>query len=297
MEKITFCINTANNEKDYISLLLGSLYNGIDINLHDILIFVDSDNQNTTELLKSQHDTFPNLKIVKNKSGIPWRYQTNINYMFDIAQTEIVSYLQSDMVVGLKYDRAILNHLDNNTILSATRIEPPLHCQHDNQITYVRNFGLTPNSFTYDLFLQYAESIKNPHKLINYFFAPFTLYRNLWASIGGHDVKFKYSREDSDILYRFCLKKYNIIQCFDALVYHFSCTSSRGVRWWENRQIQQTQFDRDAIELERFIQKWGSFKHPTSYNQVENDVINNPNILNNIICHNPPYNESDLEIL
>jgi hypothetical protein len=69
MNKITFCINTSKNEKDYISLLLGSLYNGIDIKLHDIIIFVDSDNQGTTELLQSQHDIFPNLKIIKIKES------------------------------------------------------------------------------------------------------------------------------------------------------------------------------------------------------------------------------------
>lgn len=297
MKKITFCINTCKNEKDYITLLLGSLYNGIDVNLHDIIIFVDSDNQGTTELLKEQHDTFPNLKIIRNKSETPWRYQMNINYMFDIAQTEIVSYLQSDMIVGLRYDESILNHIEDNMILSSTRVEPPLHTQYSNDITYVKNYGLTPSEFDYDSFLRYAEEIKNPYKLTNYFFAPFTLYRKLWNDIGGHDVSFKYSREDSDILYRFCLKKYNMVQCWDAIVYHFTCTSSRGIDWWKNKQVQQVQYERDAIELNRFIQKWGTFKHPLSYKQIEQDVINNPRITDNIFCKNPPYPIEDLEIL
>jgi GT2 family glycosyltransferase len=296
MEKITFCINTARNEKSYIELLLQSLLNGIDVSLHDILIFVDSDNQETTEMLVSQHSLFPNLKIVKNKSDVPWRYQMNINYMFDIAETDIVSYLQSDMIVGLDYDKAILKHIKNNMILSSTRVEPPLHCQCDNQVTYVKNFGLTPTEFEYQSFINYSESIKDSNKLTNYFFAPFSLYRKLWTSIGGHDTQFKYSREDSDILYRFCLNKYDIVQCWDAVVYHFTCTSSRGINWWENKQIQQTQLDRDAIELDRFIKKWGQFKHPTIYNHVAMDVISNPDILNNITCKNPPY-PTDIEIL
>lgn len=297
MKKITFCINTARNEKDYISLLLGSLYNGIDVNLHDILIFVDSDNQGTVELLKCQHELFPNLKIIRNKSDTPWRYQMNINYMFDIAQTEIVSYLQSDMVVGLKYDEAILNHLEDNMILSSTRVEPPLHAQFSNEVTYVQNYGLTPDEFNYESFLSFAERIKNPTKLTNYFFAPFTLYKKLWTDIGGHDTAFKYSREDSDILYRFCLKKYNMAQCWDAIVYHFTCTSSRGINWWKDVKIQEAQLERDRIELNRFIQKWGTFKHPLSYSQVEQDVIRNPLLLNNIICKNPPYPVDTLEVL
>lgn len=297
MEKITFCINTAKNEKDYISLLLGSMYNGIDINTHEIIIFIDSDNQETTELLKSQHDLFPNLKIIKNKSNNPWRYQQNINYMFEIANTDIVSYLQSDMVVGLKYDESILNHLDNNMILSSTRVEPPLHAQFSNNVTYVQNFGLTPSEFNYEDFINYSEEIKDSYKLTNYFFAPFTLYKKLWNDIGGHDTSFKYSREDSDILYRFCLNKYNIKQCWDAVVYHFTCTSSRGINWWKNNEIQNIQKNRDIIELNRFLKKWGTFKHPTSYEEVKLDIINNPNILNNINCKNPIYPIEDLEFL
>lgn len=297
MKKITFCINTSKNEKDYISLLLGSLYNGVDVKLHDILIFIDSDNQNTAELLLNQRDIFPNLKIIRNKSDTPWRYQMNINYMFDIANTDIVSFLQSDMVVGLKYDEAILNHLEDNMVLSSTRIEPPLHNKYNNHITYVNNFGLTPSEFNYDSFLTYSEGIKNKNKLSNYFFAPFTLYKKLWTQIGGHDVSFKYSREDSDILYRFCLSKYNVVQCWDAIVYHFTCTSSRGINWWENIQIQKTQQERDSIELSRFISKWGHFRHPTSYEDIKSDVLNNPKILNNIVCKNPPYPIDTIEVL
>jgi glycosyltransferase involved in cell wall biosynthesis len=98
MEKITFCINTSKNEKPYIELLLQSLLNGIDVNLHDILIFVDSDNQGTTEMLLQQKSLFPNLTIIKNE-GEPVGYAGNINYLFQYAKTEIVSYLQSDMIV------------------------------------------------------------------------------------------------------------------------------------------------------------------------------------------------------
>jgi hypothetical protein len=58
---ITFCINTARNERPYIELLLQSLLNGIDVSVHDIIIFVDSDNQGTFEFLLEQKSLFPNL--------------------------------------------------------------------------------------------------------------------------------------------------------------------------------------------------------------------------------------------
>jgi hypothetical protein len=52
IKPITFCIPTANNEKDYTILLLESLKNNTQIENHEILIFVDSDNQNTYIVMK-----------------------------------------------------------------------------------------------------------------------------------------------------------------------------------------------------------------------------------------------------
>jgi GT2 family glycosyltransferase len=268
--------------------------NGIDVNLHEIIIFVDSDNQNTTEMLLQQKSLFPNLVIVKN-NGPPIGYASNINWMFKKAKYNITSYIQSDQVICLDYDTRILSHLTNNMILSSTRIEPPLHSQFDNAITYVKDFGLVPSEFRYEEFLRYTESIKNKTKLTNYFFAPFTLYKHLWTDIGGHDVSFKKSREDSDIAVRFCLKKYDLIQCWDALVYHFSCTSSRGLDWWksENKDKEIVRQQNDAIEMKRFIDKWGIFIHPSSYKDIEALSLDNSKIL----VKNPSIDKTKFEIL
>ncbi len=297
--KMTFCINTANNERQYIELLLQSLLNGIDINLHDIIIFVDSDNQNTSNMLVDQKKLFPNITIIRPKTNIPIGYQANINYMFSIAKTDVVSYLQSDMIVSLNYDKKLLSHLTDNMILSSTRVEPPLHSKFSNAVTFVENFGTIPEEFKYEEFLNFAESVKNPIKLTNYYFAPFTLYKHLWNDIGGHDVSFKKSREDSDIAVRFCLNKYNIIQCWDAIVYHFTCTSSRGIEWWkpENQAKDEIRKQNDAIELNRFVKKWGTFMHPTSYQDVKPYLEQHPDIINNIIIRNPPIDENKLEFL
>ncbi|HQI44482.1 MAG TPA: glycosyltransferase family 2 protein [Bacteroidales bacterium] len=298
MNKITFCINTAKNEKFYLKLLLESLLNGININLHDILIFIDSDNQNTTEMLINIKKEFPNLTIIKN-NGIPIGYAGNINYMFQKAKTDVVSYLQSDMIVCLDYDKKITNQLKDNHILCSTRCEPPLHCSNDNNITFIRSFGYTPAEFQYENFLKFAESNKDPHKLTNYFFAPFTLYKKLWNNIGGHDVNFKKSREDSDIALRFAIKGYELKQTWDAIVYHFTCTSSRGIEWWkpENQNKEKERIKFDKIELERFIKKWGTFLHPTCPEEVEPFIKQCPTWRDKIIVTNPPIDESNLIFL
>jgi glycosyltransferase involved in cell wall biosynthesis len=293
--KITFCINTSRNEKEYIALLMESLLNGVDVNLHDILIFVDSDNEGTTEMLIEMKPLFPNLTIVKN-NGSPIGYAGNSNWMFHHAKTEIVSYLQSDQIICLDYDKKVLSHLRPNQILSSTRCEPPLHSQLDNSITYVRDFGLEPNEFRYEDFLKFAESNKNTTKITDYFFAPFSFYKETWID---YDTSFKKSREDSDIALRFCLKGIELKQAWEAIVYHFSCVSSRMPGWWkaENQPKDEMRRKNDAIELERFIKKWGTFIHPSSPSEVAPLIASNPSVLEKIKVMNPPIDESKLTIL
>ena len=292
MEKITFCINNSRNEKEYIRLLMESLLNGIDVNLHNILIFVDSDNQNTTEMLVGMKSLFPNLTIVKN-NGEPIGYAGNINWLFKTAKTDLVSYLQSDMIVPLGYAEKLLPHIAHNRILCSTRCEPPIHAPTDNNITYVRNFGLTPSEFQYENFLRFAEATKNPNKLTDYFFAPFTLYKQDWLD---HDVSFKKSREDSDIALRSALKGIEMKQTWDAIVYHFTCTSSRQWALPENR-TKNVNADNDKIELDRFVKKWGTFIHPSRPEDVQPLIASNPSVLEKIIVKNPPIDESKLTFL
>lgn len=296
--KATFCINTSRNEKHYIMLLMESLLNGIDVKEHDILIFVDSDNQGTTEMLVSLKSFFPNMTIIKN-NGDPVGYAGNINYMFQKAKTDVVSYLQSDMIVCMEYDKKVLSHLPDNSVISATRVEPPLHSKSDNGVTFVRPFGYTPEQFQYEDFLRFAEANQQPNKLTNYFFAPFTLYKHVWNDIGGHDVSFKKSREDSDIALRLALNKVNLIQRWDAMVYHFTCTSSRGIEWWkqENEAKEVIRRQNDAIELDRFQKKWGFFMHPCTHTEVQPIIAQDPSVLDKIVVKNPPIDESKLTIL
>lgn len=290
-ERITFCINTARNEYDYISLLLGSLYNAIDVNIHDVMIFIDSDNQGTAEMLTNWKESFPNLTLIKN-NGDPIGYASNINWMFSKAKTDIVSYLQSDMVPCIGYDKALLSDINDKCILSGTRVEPPLHSQSDNEITFVRNFGIVPSEFQYEKFLEFAEQAKMERKT-NYFFAPFTCYKKVWLDIGGHDVSFIKSREDSDVAVRLALNGIELIQTWKAIVYHFTCTSSRGIEWWkpENQERDVVRRQNDQKELERFVNKWGRFVHPAR----QSDVFGLSK--DNIVVKNPPIDESKFQVL
>tara|TARA_B100000131_G_scaffold322747_1_gene377873 strand:+ start:972 stop:2279 length:1308 start_codon:yes stop_codon:yes gene_type:complete len=269
MKKITFCINTARNEKDYINLLLTSMEKNFDNLEHEVIIFIDSDNQNTYEFLKQRDNKFKNIRIFKNKLPVPIGYAPNINLMFKEAKNDIVSFIQSDMVVGKHYDTEILRHLkDENTIISATRVEPSLHPPSEEK--YTQDYGLNPDEFDFNRFNKFVDKNTDLEKTTHFWFAPFTMYKKQWIDIGGHDTLFRRSREDSDILMRFRLKGLNIIQTWSALVYHFTCVSSRGKDWFKEESQNRTKLQSmaDQLEMYKFIQKWKRFDH--SAEPIEN---------------------------
>ena len=197
MEKISFCIASAKNEKYYTLGLLKSLKENTNFSNHEILIFIDSDNQNTYEALLEHKQKSPNIKLYRNKTEFPIGSQRNVSIMFAQATNDIVLYLQSDMVVGPKFDFYFLKDLNNNknVVLSAARIEPPLHPASPEKI--VKDFGLTPEKFQYKEFNNFVEDIqKEDRPLINSHFAPFGLFKETYFNImGGFDTRFRCSRD------------------------------------------------------------------------------------------------------
>ena len=269
---LTFCINTCRNERHHLELLFRSMGKNLSRKDHEILVYVENDNQDTVGFLKTQKKLFGDLKIIINPLPLPLDYARNINLMFEMAKYPIVSYIQSDMVIGPLYDEEVVKHLDEHTIISSTRIEPPLHPPSPEKITH--DFGLDPMAFNLEAFSEFAEIYKK-NETTNFWFAPFTMYKKPWADIGGHDTLMRRSRVDSDILYRLSLNGIKTLQAWNANVYHFSCVSSRGTEWWKETGKARVQLQQiaDNIELMRFIRKWGQFKHPNTPDEVKNDYV------------------------
>ena len=57
----------------------------------------------------------------------------------------------------------------------------------------------------------------------------------------------------------------NQIISWKAIVYHFTCTSSRGKDWWKKEEDMTAKVNwqkyADNVEMKRFIRKWGYFGH------------------------------------
>jgi GT2 family glycosyltransferase len=265
-KKISFVTNASVNTLDHIKLLLESLKSNLDNKEHEILVFVDSDNEGIADYIKSIKKSYYDLKVITHKLKPCIGYARNNNLLVDLAKYDIVSYLQSDMVIGPHYDTNILSELEDNCILSSTRVEPPLHGYSDYTIT--ENFGTDPTQFDMDRWNHYSESVKS-NRAAEYFFAPITFYKKVWQSIGGYDTMFRRSREDSDLVQRCIHAGIKLIQTWQANVYHFTCTSSRGKNWFDRKNTvaqerAKMQSLADQIELRRFIRKWGNFNHGES---------------------------------
>jgi GT2 family glycosyltransferase len=266
IKPITFCIASANNEREYTKLLLKSLKDHTQVEMHEILIFIDSDNQNTYEALLEVQKDMPMIRICKNPNDWPIGSQRNVSVMFNQASNDIVCYLQSDMVVGKDFDKHLCENLtDENTVLSCARIEPPLHPGSPEKI--VKDFGIVPEEFDYDKFNEFVDELQaeNRPNMIGHF-APFAIYKSTWYDkLGGFDTQFRCSREDSDMMIRMELWGLNMIQSWNACVYHFTCVSSRGKDWFKQDEEANyknvLQQNADMQELKRFIRKWGFFGH------------------------------------
>ena len=182
-----------------------------------------------------------------------------------MARTDIIMAFHADMVAGPSLDANTLKHLKRGTVVSATRIEPPLHPSGPEKITQA--WGNEVEEFDFNTAMNgiafYERS--NENKTTEGIFAPWCMYREDFLAIGGHDKLFApQSKEDSDLFNRFVLNGYEIIQSWDALVYHFTSRGSRfnkhaGGGAGTNSQEWIYTTTKNGRE---FIRKWGHFiKH------------------------------------
>ena len=173
----------------------------------------------------------PNFKAIRNDG--PTRLGHTILYdrlIDEIATGDIVVIWHADMYATPGLDDKILSAIEPNTVVSITRIEPPLHPPGPEKL--VQDFGTEPEHFEnhMDRFLQYVEKNEKEYsgKRTEGIFAPWAIYKSDFQAIGGHDPLYApQSREDSDIFNRFILAGYQTIQLMDAFVYHMTCRGSR----------------------------------------------------------------------
>lgn len=274
-KKITYCIPTKNNLR-YLKNSIQSIRQN-SINEYDIVVFVDSDNDGTIEWLDKN-----NIRYSVNESPEPKGIAYGYNRCIEMATTPIVCMFHADMYMAKGFDVGIVKHLTPLSVVSGTRIEPPLHPKGKEKL--VENFGMYPEDFLEIAFDNYVKEKINENQGVTTkgIFAPWAIYKEDITSIGMHDERFHSYHEDSDIFNRFILNGYNIIQSWESYVYHLTC---RGGQFQDG--IEQVTKDESFHRMKNnamrnYIRKWGEFvrndeyQYPTIHPKYEVAfVINN----------------------
>ena len=229
-----------------------------------IVMLDDGSTDGTTEWLEGLNDD--NITAIYRSServGHTVLYDKGI----ELAQTEVVGIMHADMILGPNYLENMLKHLQKETVVCATRVEPPLHPAGKEKI--IRDFGTDFDNLNLDAFEAYVLEAQTEFKdqTTNGMFAPWIIYKEDFVNMGGHYKLFApFPYEDSDIFQRWLLHGYELIQSRDAFVYHLTC---RGHRWTEEIGKDDEYFKNASAKAARnYIRKWGSW--------IDNDEYQRP---------------------
>jgi glycosyltransferase involved in cell wall biosynthesis/2-polyprenyl-3-methyl-5-hydroxy-6-metoxy-1,4-benzoquinol methylase len=259
MEKITFCIPSKSNLR-YLKTCIPSIRENAFRKDHDIIVFVDQDNDGTVEWLEQVKDEYNIIYYVNPYLGEKlFGIGKGYDYCIEKSTTDVFMIFHADMMLGKDADLYAYNCLKSKTAVCSTRIEPPLHPNGGEKI--LLDFGVWPEEFKKDEFNKYVESQIKETKITNGIFAPWMLFKDEFLAIGGHDPILKSAREDSDVFNRLKLAGFTFIQPWNSLVYHLT---GRGGQFQHGKITQehsqkseewQKLMNNSTLE---FIRKWGS---------------------------------------
>lgn len=255
MDKITFCIPSKSNLR-YLKTCIPSIRENSYRKDHDIIIFVDSDEDGTIKWLdqvKNQYNLiyYINPNLGKSLFGIGKAY----DFCIEKSTTNIFMVFHADMILGKHADLKAYNQLNPKTVVCSTRVEPPIHPNAGEKIQI--NFGMWPEEFKKKEFDNYVDEHLKDNKTTEGIFAPWMMYKSEYLNIlGGHDPVLHSCREDSDLFNRMLLAGFNFIQPWNSLVYHFT---GRGAGSFSGDPERHKKWQEDMNKSTlAFMKKWGT---------------------------------------
>ncbi len=261
--KFTFCITSKNNLR-YLKHAVFYIKENSSRE-HDILVFIDADSDGTENWCKDN-----NIKYIKNQSDKLFGIGNAYNLLVKESQTDFNVIYHADMIMGKGFDVALYSKWKPKTVVSATRIEPPLHPSDPSKI--VLDFGLWPELDIVDGFKlkEFNEFVdKNKKDIVtNGIFAPWLIHKDDFNDVNGHDPIMKSHSEDRDLFNRFLLNGYDLIQSWEALVYHLTCRGGQFEHASKTKDLNFKSNDWNILahnQTREFIRKWGT---PPKYNEL-----------------------------
>ena len=236
---------------------------------HEVEICVadDASTDGTWDWCLEMIDKDPLFKALKwdgpKRVGHTILYDRLVN---EIATNDICMIYHADMYLMPGALDQIEHKLEDKTIVSLTRIEPPLHPPGPEKM--LMDFGVEPEEFKEDKLLEWFKDIQlhQSTKTTEGIFAPWAFYKKDFQEIGGHDPLYApQSKEDSDIFNRFQLNGIKFVQTWGGCVYHMTCRGSRRNTVDKAKNIYEDSPEwlaQNQRSTRNFIRKWGHFvKH------------------------------------
>jgi len=256
---------------------------------HEVQICVASDasTDGTWEWCLEIMDKDPNFSAICNfgdkRLGHTILYDKLVN---EVAKHDICMIYHADMYLCPGALDSIEKHMFTSTltgdamykspklktIVSLTRIEPPLHPPGPEKILF--DCGIEPEEFSEETLMSHLQTTSKDRlgKTTEGIFAPWAFWKKDFQEIGGHDPIFApQSKEDTDIFNRFQLNGVKFIQTWEGCVYHMTCRGSRfadgakrnpnGEVFMKNRETDEW-LKQNQKSTREFLRKWGHFcKH------------------------------------
>jgi len=277
MKTISFIQPSRNNLK-YLKWSYNSIRKNLDPK-HEICWADDFSDDGTWEWMQEIAEKDPNVKIHRNEGpnrlGHTILYDTLVN---DYATNDIVMIYHADMYACPGMDDAVLKLLEPGKVVSATRIEPPLHPDGPEKI--LMDFGIEPEEFKEQELFEWLNTTDTGAQPTKGIFAPWAMYKKDFQAINGHDPLYApQSKEDSDIFNRFVLAGYELIQTWHGFVYHMTCRGSRfkdgalrnpaGQVFMKGRESSEW-LEQNLRSTRNFIRKWG---HMVKHDEMMYPII------------------------
>lgn len=252
-------------------------YNSIRKNLnsdHEICMYDDASTDGTWEYMNELKEKDKNIQIFRNEGPERVGHTIGYDFLIDKAKNDICMIFHNDMYACPYLDKEVLEHIKPRVIVSATRIEPPLHPPGPEKI--ILDCGIEPEEFNEEKLITWLDNDSHDYeKITEGIFAPWAFYKEDFQKIGGHDDLFApQSKEDSDIFNRFMLDGIEFIQTWKGFVYHMTCRGSRfadgakrnpdGQVFMKGRETEEW-LKQNQRSTRNFIRKWKTIVQHDKY--------------------------------
>jgi GT2 family glycosyltransferase len=214
----------------------------------------------TDEWLESiKDDPYTKIFYTQDKGN----FSDNYNKAASLATKDYITFVHNDIVLAPGFIENLEKHLNPDTIVSYTTIEPPIFAGHERPGKIIYDLGTELSTLNIEKLYQFTQEkqIEYKDKIEQGIVFFMCMPKDKYLEIGGLDNLYNpMFCEDDDLILRWKLMKMNLITSLDAICYHFVSKTSRF-----SEEYKQHTHQIEVNSNRNFIRKWGSRNPKVKY--------------------------------